>query len=966
MNRPFCKRCLWLGILSGIAGLALYLNSTAFSMRWRTYIAGQLEQRGLHVDFERLSLNLLGGLVAREVRLYNDSAREQLLAAVDRVQVEFDYGQLLRGRARVEGFELAHAHVSLPVDPQEPALTVIEIRDFSARVFLRDRKLEVAHASGELAGIRVDLTADLALGKAPESEEQRRRQRETAMRRLEVVREYRSQIQLALDWLARLDFKEPPVLVAQAHGATDSLEALEVELQFVARDFAYRSYECRELLVEAAITGGVAELRRFRIADTLGSLDATASWRRGEEAVDFRLTSNADLTTAADVLLGTDALREVVFYDQGPSLALDGRWFFGKTAEAMKRPVDARGEIHCPRFTSRGEMFEGLSASFGVSAAGLYLRDGVLRHRTGSLNLQFLLHEEQGLRYRATLKMDPAAFKPFIAEEQTRELIDRFKFDRDSSIYARVEGKGPGARFEEMINSAVVELRGGEYRGLRFERVDGRVEFQGPRLFFRGVKAELANGLAEADEVEVDDLEKWVRLSGLRAQCDPVPVLRSFAPQVIDVVASYRLPASTVVNVDGVFGWRGPEKTDCKITFAAPEGTGIYRLWDHDYPIASPQGELHFLRDELDFDVRGRVFGGAMQAKGRAGLASERDAFQVVVKTETFQHALFGRDLVFQKASSAVSGEDGEISFDIHGRVLDSPFTVKGRSNTRADRGGMDLSLGMDKLPWEVFGKVIEFNQAKAQVSGRGGVFTFDAKASLMGGQFEAKGRADTKPARDSYEAEVKVNSLSFAEFARTYAPSYETEGDLTGHFRFQGVAGDAGALRGEGVAIILNGNLYAVPILGPLTPLLGGFLPSPIKGYNVAKEANCTFKVQDGHVYTDDIEALTTAFRLVAKGNANFIEDKVAFDAQARMRGLPGLVLRPVSELLEYQARGSIGDPQWKPRLFNLGSGAAATAAPSRQPAAGSSDPMPTEEMPERRRLRLPLFKSGSGGGNP
>ena len=90
-----------------------------------------------------------------------------------------------------------------------------------------------------------------------------------------------------------------------------------------------------------------------------------------------------------------------------------------------------------------------------------------------------------------------------------------------------------------------------------------------------------------------------------------------------------------------------------------------------------------------------------------------------------------------------------------------------------------------------------------------------------------------------------------------------------------------------------------------------------------------------------------------MAQGNVNFIEDEVEFDAQARFRGLPGLVFRPVSELLEYQARGSIGDPGWKPRLFNLGGGAASTEAEKKDA------PMPEDE---KRKLRLPnLFRPGS-----
>ena len=117
---------------------------------------------------------------------------------------------------------------------------------------------------------------------------------------------------------------------------------------------------------------------------------------------------------------------------------------------------------------------------------------------------------------------------------------------------------------------------------------------------------------------------------------------------------------------------------------------------------------------------------------------------------------------------------------------------------------------------------------------------------------------------------------------------------------------------------MLLNGNLYAVPILGPLTPLLGALLPRPIKGYNIAKEADATFSIADGFAETQDLEALTAVFRLVVKGKVDFIEDRIQFHAQSKFRGLPGLVLFPVSTILEYTGEGTVGDPVWRPRYFS------------------------------------------------
>jgi hypothetical protein len=949
----FCKRMLFLVILSGITGALLYVVSGAFQERWKAFVVGHLEQRGVHVDFERLSFDLSGGVVARNLKFYNDSGREQLLASLDLVKVELDFGQLLEGKAQVEGLELEEANVALPVDPERPDLSVIELKDFNARVFFREQRLQVVHAMGGVAGVGVDVTVDLQLAPAPETEADKKAAKKAAARRLELLRDYRSQIQLGLNWLGRFEFDEAPLLTVDLRGATNSMEDLEVEVTLVAREFKYQGYLCRELVAEAGLANGKVELKRLLLEDALGHLEARATWQRGTEEVDFRVTSNADLRSAAEVLVNSNALREVVFYDQGPSLAVEGKWFFGKSGAAMKRPLEVRGEVHCPRFTSRGEVFEGLSANFGVNTEGIYVRDGMLRHKTGTLALQFLVHEAQGLRYRAILRMDPVVFKPFVKLEQTRQLIERFYFERDASIFVKLEGAGPTTKFADCRNRGHGETRGMSHQGVPFVKVDADFEFQGPELIFRNVKGEREDGIGEVEEVYVQLKEKWVRLKGGRTRCDPVPILRSFVPKVADVVARYRLPSETLVNVDGVFGWGGPDLTDCRVGFASLEGTGVYRLGDTDYTITAPQGELLFKRDELQFDVYGKLFGGSFNAKGMTDLAANRDEVDVVVRADAFEYDLFGERMRFTAGNATVKGREGEFTFDVTAKRRNAPVTVKGRMAAANAKDNYDMEVTVDPFYWEVFGEELSFNQGKATVKNRDGVVDYEASARLMAGEFSSKGRLMTRGERVSFEGLMGVNALSFQQFSKVYTPAHETEGDLTGHFNFKGEYGDWKTLKGDGVAIIVNGNLYAVPILGPLTPLLGGFLPSPIKGFNVAKEATCTYKVEDGFVYTDNLEALTAAFRLVAKGNANFLTDQVEFDAQARIRGLPGIVLRPVSELLEYQARGTIGDPAWKPRLFNLGKGAANTEA--EKPA----DPMPEEE---RKRLRLPnLFRPGN-----
>jgi hypothetical protein len=403
-----------------------------------------------------------------------------------------------------------------------------------------------------------------------------------------------------------------------------------------------------------------------------------------------------------------------------------------------------------------------------------------------------------------------------------------------------------------------MELRDFAYKGVDFVSVSGAVEFEGPRQTFRDLVVQRTEGGAQAREVHVDDEFKWVRLTGVYSTLDPIAVLTAFSPKTAPIVERYKLPASgTEVGVAGVISWRNPDLNDYHVSFRALGGTGVYPLWGKDYLIRRPVGELGFKKHTMSYDVKGMLHDEPMSAKGTAVLQQGVTDYTVSLQTGVF--------------------------------------------------------------PYPVFGERLPFREVRAEVRGKDRAVDFDVKAKVMGGGFAMKGVVDTSREPSAYRGEIKIDALSFKQFAQIYSPEYETEGDLTGHFNFTGRMEEWKALKGGGVLIIVNGNLYAIPVLGPLTPLLGAMLPKPIGGYNVAKEANCTFKVADGFIVTEDMEALTSTFRIISKGAIDFIRDDIDFTAEVRVRGLPGIVFLPVSRLLEYKGEGTVGDPKWKPRLFGL-----------------------------------------------
>ncbi len=904
--KKFVAKLFKLVIGSSLLAGVVYLTTDAFGRTWREFVIGELAQRGLHVDFKRLLVNPIGGISAREVQVFTDGERKQVLIEMDHLNLDFNLGKLLEKKFVVEGVELSHTNVTLPVDSEDLVTgreaAVIQIEDLSARAFIQDGRIDLQEAEGKLSGIVLHISGELLLPTKIDTPPSTPAKGEpSAMQRVQSLHDHRVMIRKGLEWLKRFQYVGTPKLNLEVHGELTRPTEMSARLFFEAAGLSYGSYTCEALRAEAQYEAGFVDLTRFYLKDRLGEVSASATWNMGAEDVRFHLTSSADLPGVAQAFLDNDNLREIVFYES-PHLALEGVWHVNGPLATHKRPVHVTGRLDCGRFSTRGEVFDGLAANIGVAPEGVYIRDLLLRHKTGTMAAQSLVHEGQGARYEVLLRMDPNAFLPFAKMKQTRDIIQRFEFSPESSIHLELTGSGPVFDPQKCLNQGRGDLRNFKYRGLHLEELQADVEFQHPMQHYRNVKVRRAEGVAEAAHVEVDDVAKWVKLEGTKSGIDPVGLVGVFAPKTADIVAKYRLPNTTQAEVSGTIFYKDPTRSDFMVKFQHPSGTGRYSLFDEDYIIRSPRGELSFKGMDMDFDVSGQLFGGPMSAKGRVDLRPESDNFNVLVTAARF--------------------------------------------------------------PYEVFSKDMPFEKVRADVFERGKGVNFDVQAAVMGGNFTLKGA--TAGARDpqAYAGEMQMKNISLPKFAEIYWKGNDSQGDATGYFKFTGKLNNWQVLKGTGALTILNGNLYSIPIVGMLAPVLGTILPKQIAGYNIAKEADCTFSVADGFMVTKDFEALTSTFKILLDGSIDFINDQLDMNAQVRVRGLPGLVFLPFSELLEYKGTGDTANPKWEAKLLRGVSQPDRASRAETNPetmkevgdkAADSIKPL----LPQLKKALTPLFKS-------
>jgi hypothetical protein len=185
--------------------------------------------------------------------------------------------------------------------------------------------------------------------------------------------------------------------------------------------------------------------------------------------------------------------------------------------------------------------------------------------------------------------------------------------------------------------------------------------------------------------------------------------------------------------------------------------------------------------------------------------------------------------------------------------------------------------------------------------------------AKLYGGKARFDAEIATGQPDATQKISVELDSVDFETLTRLYFGYRDSQGRLSGRYDFTFVPGNASLMRGTGRLIVEDGNVFAIPVLGPLSMLLDGVIPGA--GYQTARQATCDFRVVDGTIRTDNLDIIGRGFSIIGEGSLFFLRDRMDFAVRVNAQGVPGLLLYPVSKLFEYVSDGKLSDPQWRPK---------------------------------------------------
>jgi hypothetical protein len=238
-------------------------------------------------------------------------------------------------------------------------------------------------------------------------------------------------------------------------------------------------------------------------------------------------------------------------------------------------------------------------------------------------------------------------------------------------------------------------------------------------------------------------------------------------------------------------------------------------------------------------------------------------------------------------------------------------YQFHGGKNTRLEikvegANGMDYVFLGKTLPFDRISARLLFTNDRLQIT--------DLRGALLSGT--VRGNADISLARNDprYRANISVSEIYFPLLTDLYYNYKTALGLLNGTYDFTGLGSDARTMRGRGTVEVTNGDVFAIPIFGPLSGILNRILPR--SGYSIAHKASAKFKIDQGIIHTDDFDADGTLFSMLGHGDVHFLDDKLDFNLRLNMKG-PGVLLTPVYKLLEYAGTGSLKKPDWRPAVL-------------------------------------------------
>ena len=490
-----------------------------------------------------------------------------------------------------------------------------------------------------------------------------------------------------------------------------------------------------------------------------------------------------------------------------------------------------------------------------------------------------------------------------IAGSQTLEAEGQFQLDANNQPLLEMIGH---ARCEKV-----------RLRQTPFDAVELAFSWRDGRLFLRDLHLVRPDGKATGKA-----LIEWPLVRLELHTTLPVPVYRPFfVGQPLEIVLndfSEREGAAVDVRLEGGFDLTNKHAW-------AYTGSGMVKnLAYKGVPVNSAGCKFSLNHHELDFYDGTVVFNYSKYilhktfnkaAEGTAKVGRIRyDAAEKVVEVEDVRGEIWAAPMVRLFAPKVA---DSLEQYRFH-----QPPDMKASGVvdvTPQGRTALNIAFRSEQpADYQFLEKNLTLGSPSGQVAIRGervtvGNLKLDAFDGPVAGSIEYLGGG-------RLEGELNWTKLSIPDLTSTYGFQMKGGGMVTGRINFSLIDGKVETMAGSGLLALEDAELFSVPMFGPLTPLVGGVLNDKNAGFQRAKNAFCTFRIEDGILSSNDFQTSTNSLNFAGNGSVDMKKQTLDMTMRMNARGLLGLLtlpLRPFSGLFQFHGTGPLKDTQWESMKF-------------------------------------------------
>jgi hypothetical protein len=236
-----------------------------------------------------------------------------------------------------------------------------------------------------------------------------------------------------------------------------------------------------------------------------------------------------------------------------------------------------------------------------------------------------------------------------------------------------------------------------------------------------------------------------------------------------------------------------------------------------------------------------------------------------------------------------------------------------GKVDLASEKKDLDTDLavqveGHSPMEWTLFHVPYTFDEPNGLLAFKNRRLTVNMKqCGFYDGSLTGVLDMDLRQSPAAYTLDIALDKVNFKKFmVRTWNNSKST-GQATMKAHLTGNIGAMQTMDGHGELKVENGEIYQIPFLGSLTPLI------PL--LSDADAAHSSFTIAKGVLHTDDLHISSETLALIGSGNYNIVKDQVDLDMRVNANGPAAILLYPFSKIFEYHGTGPMKNVTWVPK---------------------------------------------------